>query len=408
MSATVAEAATELSFAEFLERCIPIGALPPPPLPIPTPPLDAATQTIPHIAVSQDASTQLSLEEFSLRCVHSHNPSGVLLHLLRTMFSAPRVPDPSLRYFLTRLCRRLCTASHLTMPPHNYRSRSSSSGAPFPMTLSTAKPRHRHIAMLAAPHLHNPLTLLLFCSPSSASHATVTRTLRPHVCHHSRLRLSRSMPVSALHMENLLKQPRCDLVCVHSSQSRPHSHMSQAGTHPVRSATACKRSASTALAGTHSPVVADPRAGTGPFSKPRALVLPVVKFGHSKPDTLIQPTAISCIINTVSLSFSGIQARRGGTPPISLRRPVEGSMRLFFKKPVITSPTSPISSLRMLATRTLLSCSTRTPSSLTLWCLPSGKTPHAKVLGAWFYSSFQYTNGHILLNTHSQCRCQET
>ena len=43
--------------------------------------------------------------------------------------------------------------------------------------------------------------------------------------------------------------------------------------------TTYKRSASTALAGTHNPVGADPRAGTGPFTKPLALVLPVVKFG---------------------------------------------------------------------------------------------------------------------------------
>ena len=28
--------------------------------------------------------------------------------------------------------------------------------------------------------------------------------------------------------------------------------------------------------------------------------------------------------------------------------------------------------------------------SLTLWCLPSGKTPQAKVLGAWFHSSFEH------------------
>ena len=33
--------------------------------------------------------------------------------------------------------------------------------------------------------------------------------------------------------------------------------------------------------------------------------------------TLRPPTVISCIINTVSLSFSGIQARRAGTTPIS-------------------------------------------------------------------------------------------
>ena len=54
------------------------------------------------------------------------------------------------------------------------------------------------------------------------------------------------------------------------------------GTHPVRSATTAKRSASTALAGTHNPVGADLRTGTGPFPKPRALVLPMVKFGQSK------------------------------------------------------------------------------------------------------------------------------
>ena len=57
------------------------------------------------------------------------------------------------------------------------------------------------------------------------------------------------------------------------------------GTHPVRSATTYKRSASTALAGTH-PVGADPREGTGPFPNPRALVLPMVKIGQSKPDGL--------------------------------------------------------------------------------------------------------------------------
>ena len=78
LSATLAEAATQLFFAAFLERCISVSASPPPPLPIPTPLLDAATQTIPHIAVSLDVSTQLSLEEFSLRCAHPHNPSEAL------------------------------------------------------------------------------------------------------------------------------------------------------------------------------------------------------------------------------------------------------------------------------------------------------------------------------------------
>ena len=104
-------------------------------------------------------------------------------------------------------------------------------------------------------------------------------------------------------------------------------------------------------------------------------------------DTLILRTVTSCIIHTVSLFFSGIQTRRAGTAPISSRRLVEGSMRLFFKKPAITSPTSPISSLRALATRTSPSCSTKTPSP-TLWFSPSRKAPQAKVRGARSYSSF--------------------
>ena len=105
--------------------------------------------------------------------------------------------------------------------------------------------------------------------------------------------------------------------------------------------------------------------------------------------TLTQLTAISCIINIVDLFFSGIQDRLAGTPPMLSRRHVESSMRLSFKRPVIMSRTSLISSLHALATRTSLSCSTRTPLSLTLWCLPARKTPQAKVRGVWSYTSFE-------------------
>ena len=53
-----------------------------------------------------------------------------------------------------------------------------------------------------------------------------------------------------------------------SSPSRAHQSpvsTTQVGTHPVRTATSAKRSASTALAGTHHPVGSNPRTGTGPF-----------------------------------------------------------------------------------------------------------------------------------------------
>ena len=64
----------------------------------------------------------------------SHSGSS-WLHPLRMTFSALRVLDQSPRYLLIRLCRRPYTASQLMMPPHNFRSRSSSSGTSCPMTL---------------------------------------------------------------------------------------------------------------------------------------------------------------------------------------------------------------------------------------------------------------------------------
>ena len=149
----------------------------------------------------------------------------------------------------------------------------------------------------------------------------------------------------------------------------PHVCTTQVGTHPVRSAATYKMSASTAQAGTHHAIGADPRAGCGPFPKPRALVLPMVKFGQAKPAGLGHIHNADSDLMHHHFRLSVLQwnpgpARRN--PPISSQRLAEGFMRSIFKKPVITSPTSPISSLRTLATRTSSSCSTRTPSSLTL------------------------------------------
>ena len=143
--------------------------------------------------------------------------------------------------------------------------------------------------MLVTPHCLNFLTLLRFAAPAApAMLATVTSTLRPHMSYYRHHRVSRIMPVNMLHMVHLLKRHRCDLVCVQLSQLRPQPHFNttQVGTHPVRSAATYTRSASTTQAGTHNHVDADPRAGSGPFPKPRALVLPMVKFGQSKPDGL--------------------------------------------------------------------------------------------------------------------------
>ena len=268
------------------------------------------------------------------------------------------------------------------MPPHNYRSRSSSSGASSPMNLYS--PSTHCNARSASPP--QPADIATLCSPSSASHAgdghddtTAPRVLLqppPGLEKYAHLCSSHGITVKAAPV-----RPR-----LHTSTSvpslQPHVSATQVGTHPVRLSATFKRSASTALAGTHNPVGADPRAETGPFPKPRALVLPMVKFGHTKPDGLghIDIADSDLMHHQYGLSvFSGTQAQHAETPPTSSQRLAEGFMRLFFKKPAITFPTSLISSLRTLATRT--------PSSPTLWFPPSRKTPQAKVRGVWSYSS---------------------
>ena len=104
---------------------------------------------------------------------------------------------------------------------------------------------------------------------------------------------------------------------------------------------------------------------------------------------LILLPVISCIINFVFPFFNGVQARRAEILPTLFPLPVESSMRLFFRKPMIMFRTFPISSWRTLATRTSLSCSTRTPLSLTQKFSHSRWTLQAKVLGVWSCSLFE-------------------
>ena len=74
MSATLAEAATQLSFAEFSERCNLYRASPPHPQPSLTLLLDTAAQTPSHSVASADATTQQPLTEFFLGCIYSKDP----------------------------------------------------------------------------------------------------------------------------------------------------------------------------------------------------------------------------------------------------------------------------------------------------------------------------------------------
>ena len=121
MSTSLAEAVTRLSFREFLQRCNLLIAPPPLPQPqVPTPPLDAATQTLLNSAASRDVSAQPSYSEF-LASPSTHDvlcptctrtvPSLLLDAAVQTPFHSVAAHDA------------------------NYRSRSSSSSASSPKTL---------------------------------------------------------------------------------------------------------------------------------------------------------------------------------------------------------------------------------------------------------------------------------
>ena len=249
-----------------------------PSYPVPTPPLDAATQTFPHTAVSQDVSTQLSLREF--------------------------LAPPSAHHVLCPTCARpvpsLLLDAAVHTPLHSVATHDASTPLPLteffigcilsndPLDRQALPSAHCNSGSASPPPPPNIATL---CSFSSASHASDGHadTTAPRVSYHSHHRVSRSVPVNLPHMVLPVKaapvRPHL-FTSISVTLPQPHVSTTQVGTHPVPSATTCKRSASTALAGTHNPVGAHPRAGTGPFPKPRALVLPTVKFGQYKPDGL--------------------------------------------------------------------------------------------------------------------------
>ena len=95
MPTSLAEALTQLSFLEFLQRCN-LSIAPPqlPQLPVSISPPDAAMQTTSRSTASQDVSTQMGTR-------------------------------PASSFLLTQLCRRLYAVFCHTILPHNYRLRSS-------------------------------------------------------------------------------------------------------------------------------------------------------------------------------------------------------------------------------------------------------------------------------------------
>ena len=207
--------------------------------------------------------------------------------------------------------------------------------------------------MPTAPHFPNPVTRYhqqpQLHQRSSCLHTGLSRAAPLCTTAATRSRVSSSPELSTW-------DP-----CESSARATPFANIHL---HADRSSATYERSASTSQAGTHHAIGADPRAGRGPFPKPRALVLSMVRFGQAKPDGLGHTDTADSDLMHHQYRLSVLQwnpgpARRNPTNIIAATWWTISRGKTY-KKPVITFLTSPISSLRTLATRTSPSCSTRT------------------------------------------------
>ena len=152
MSCRLAEAITQLSFVEFLQRCG-VSIAPPQPSqpPVPISLQDATVQTTPPCDVSQEVSTQTNRTRFRvmwqfrrlsmvlipypwmLPCRRPHPVPCLSMSLRRWVLA--QLP----RFLLICLCRLLYAVRCYMMLPHNHRSQSSSSAVFTRTVLWTAK-----------------------------------------------------------------------------------------------------------------------------------------------------------------------------------------------------------------------------------------------------------------------------
>ena len=378
MPTSLAEAVTQLSFLEFLQRCnLLIAPFQPLQLPVPISLLDAAVQTTSPCDASQDVSTQTSDQpvsplsfdvavQTSFHSVHTSSLDAAVQTLPHSTVSqdASTQMGASLDAAVQTPIRSTVLHDISTQLPLTEFSMDVSSRT----ILLIVSARHRHKVILVVSHCLHFLTLLrLALSAVPVLTVTITSALRLHVscCSHRRvsttmprLQVSLLTPTCALHMAYLLKRHLCDPGYVQLSQSRSHSLLLAPSMweHIMRAQPLQAREVLVLL-------WRDPT-----ILSIQILVQVLALFLNREPSfflwstlvnpnlkgtvVLIQPTVISCIINFVFPSFNGIQARRAEILLTLSPLPVVSIMQLFFKKPVITSRTSLSSSMCAPAIRT--------------------------------------------------------
>ena len=257
----LAEAITQLSFLEFLQRCG-VSIAPPQPSqpPVPISLLDAAVQTTPPCDVSQEVSTQTSDQQDTLSCDVAVQTSFRGAHTL-SLDTAVQTTSPS------------------TLSQHVSTQIGSRSAFSFSVDMSVQTLVRSAVLHDAATQL--PLTeFLIGCIYSNSPldrRNSVRQSPPPMQGSHALLQPPPGLEQPA---------PPPELAAYSHLLTTHGASANSSPSHPQQSPTSAKRSASTVLAGTHNPVGSTPRTGTGPFPKPRAVVLPMVSFGQPKSDRL--------------------------------------------------------------------------------------------------------------------------
>ena len=267
----LAEAITQLSFLEFLQRCGASIALPQPSRPSASISLrDVTVQTIPPCDVSHQVSTQTSVQQDMLSCDVAVQTSFYGAHTLSLDAAAQ-------------------TTSLSTLSQHVSTQMGSRPASSFSVDTSVQTPIRCVVQHDAATQL--PLTeFFIGCiySNSPLDRQNPVRQSPPSV------QDSHVLPPPPPGLEQPVPPPELAAyshLLTNVSSSSCHTQQSpvsttHVGTHPVRIASSAKRSASTALAGTHNPIGSNLRTDTGLFPKPRAVVLPMVSFGRPKSNRL--------------------------------------------------------------------------------------------------------------------------
>ena len=270
----LAEAITQLSFLEFLQHCrVPLASPQPSQLPVPFSLLDAAVQTTPPCDVSHQVSTQTSVQQDTLSCDVAVQTSFYGAHTL-SLDAAAQTTSPS------------------TLSQHVSTQMGSRSASSFSVDTSVQTPIRSAVLHDAATQV--PLTeFLIACIYSNCplDRQNFVRQSPPsmqgsHALPQPPPGLELPAPPLSLLLTRTYSLHMVRMVTVLPAIPAVACQYHQVGTHPVRTATSAKRSASTALAGTHNSIGSNLRTDTGLFPKPRAVVLPMVSFGQPKSNRL--------------------------------------------------------------------------------------------------------------------------